>query len=287
MVAIQWSFLATLAGAASPYGNWSTGLLPHSTMKQLKGQLGEALVDCKIHKAGTVVKDSVDHESIMAPIRSQGYCGSCYVFAAVAVMESSAQVDLGKKVELSEQQSVDCAAEDWDVLHGGPSDLGGCGAGWPTVALKHYTASGVNDQNPAKCVCSRSSYPYLGDTLPDCRDSDYDKSKGDCWHEHPAHGPETREPILQTCQVQECECALPAGSVEDCYELPQKSKGHVAALKEALNHRPIAIAINADPISADEFTGGHYNKVVPAKMVECKGETSGSCCCGCGIRHRC
>jgi C1A family cysteine protease len=157
MVAIQWSFLATVV--AVPSGNQSLpfarskGAFPYSALRQFKGQLGDSHVTCQTRKAGNTVKDSIDHESIMAPIRDQGYCGSCYIFAAIAVLESSAQVDLGKKVEISEQQNVDCAASDMDALFGDQgSEIGGCGGGWAAVALKHYTASGVKDQNPAKCV---------------------------------------------------------------------------------------------------------------------------------------
>jgi hypothetical protein len=276
MVAFHLSLLATAVCAAQPTGNQSignyayirsTGAFPHSALKQFKSQLGDTYVDCKARKAGKTIKDSADHESIMSPIRDQGYCGSCFVFAAVATLESSAYVDLGEKVAISEQQNVDCAASDMDVLFGDEgAQLGGCGGGWPSVAMKHYTAAGVQNQNPAKCICSRSSYQYLGETMPDCREfKKPDPQK--CWHE-----PEDqREPVLQECLEDDCECALPAGSVEDCYEIPHTSSGHVNSLKEALSERPIAIVIYADPLfQLPELTGGDYDKVVPADKVKCE-----------------
>jgi C1A family cysteine protease len=154
-------------------------------------------VVCKTHEAGKVeVLDEVDWAPIMPPVRDQGYCGSCFIFAAVAVMEASTVLDLNKTVEISEQEVVDCAATDMDVLFPGvswsedfnSSNAGGCGGGWTNIVLKHFTKSGVANQNPAKCACTRRSYPYLGDSLPDCgeqrRKDPMHSNPTDplCWH---------------------------------------------------------------------------------------------------------
>lgn len=191
------------------------------------------------------MKDAIDHESIMAPIRNQGTCGSCFIFSAIATIEAATMVETGEKVRLSEQQVVDCAASDMDEI--APyRGFGGCGAGWPSVALMHFTGSGVMNHNPALCACSQSSYPYTSGN----------------------HSGESRYPVLQGCQANKCECALPAGSVAGCVEV-HSGKNHVAALKEALNDRPISILVNSSSIAEGfmNYTGG----VVPAEKVKCGG----------------
>lgn len=45
---------------------------------------------------------------MVSPVKDQGFCGSCYAFAAVADIESS-YLFRGKKVDLSEQQIIDCS----------------------------------------------------------------------------------------------------------------------------------------------------------------------------------
>jgi hypothetical protein len=285
MVAMQLCFInlalvGTVGGKYPPAGR-ATGALPQSLLRHLGGRLGNEYSDtvvCKTHEAGKVeVLDEVDWMPIMPPVRDQGYCGSCFIFAAVAVMEASTVLDLNKTVEISEQEVVDCAATDMDVLFPGvswsedfnSSNAGGCGGGWTNIVLKHFTKSGVANQNPAKCACTRRSYPYLGDSLPDCgeqRRKDpvrYNPTDPLCWHE-PVN---RREPILQECLADSCECALPAGSVEDCYEIPTPSSSHVDVLKEALNQRPVAISVGSYYL---EVAKNGYEGVVPAEDVTCR-----------------
>merc|ERR1712070_429933 len=167
------------------------------------------------------------------------------IFAAIATMESAAKVDLDRKVRLSEQQVIDCAARDMDELFGPwNNDYGGCGGGMANLALMHFTERGFSNQNPAPCACNRSSYPY---------------SSGK--HE------ESRYPVLQGCQS--CECALPQGSVDSCWEVRGEGKHHVAALKDALNDRPVAVTINSTRLAMlpENYTGG----VIPAEDAKCGG----------------
>jgi cathepsin L len=251
MVAIQCSLIASLATAASSSTVLGKGALPYSAMHEFRQHfgLGDAKVPCATHEASAKVKDAIDHESIMAPIRNQGTCGSCFIFSAIATLEASTMVEWGEKVRLSEQQVVDCGASDLDELTNPYSGLGGCGGGWPSVALMHFTDGGVNHHNPALCACSQSSYPYSSGNHSD-----------------------SRYPVLQGCQANKCECALPAGSVAGCVEIHSSGKDHVTALKEALSDRPISILINSTSItprslSLMNYTGG----VVPAEKVKCGG----------------
>ncbi len=79
----------------------------------------------------------------VTPVRSQGSCGSCWAFSAIAAVESAIRIYTkapNKDVDLSEQYLVSecCSA-------------GGCKGGWPDWALKHIQAKGVPDE---------SCYPY-------------------------------------------------------------------------------------------------------------------------------
>ena len=81
------------------------------------------------------------------PIQDQGNCGSCWAFAAVAVMESSHAIFQGSLYKLSEQQLVSCAGSRWGN--------GGCNGGDQRNAWV-YTES-----NPLE---SEANYPYTSGT---------------------------------------------------------------------------------------------------------------------------
>jgi hypothetical protein len=92
-----------------------------------------------IVRAGT----PVDWRSKMNAVRNQGSCGSCWSFAATAAFEGRYAIKKGTKVELSEQQMVDCATA-----------CNGCGGGWSSRALQYVQGAGGQ--------MSRASYPYVG-----------------------------------------------------------------------------------------------------------------------------
>lgn len=79
----------------------------------------------------------------MNPVRNQGQCGSCWAFATVATLEGQYAILNKKKVELSEQQFVDC---DLDNL--------ACKGGMMSRAFLYAQRVGG--------VMSRSNYPYVG-----------------------------------------------------------------------------------------------------------------------------
>ena len=86
----------------------------------------------------------VDWRSYMNPVRDQGQCGSCWAFASIATTEGRYAIKHGgSKVQLSEQQLVDCA---------GATGNQGCNGGWASKALQYLQSAGGS--------VARSAYPY-------------------------------------------------------------------------------------------------------------------------------
>ncbi|UCE19746.1 MAG: hypothetical protein JSV84_05240, partial [Gemmatimonadota bacterium] len=93
---------------------------------------------------------SVDWSSNDSPVKNQGGCGSCWAFAAVAIVEN-----VGNKNDLAEQVIVSCA----------PGS--GCGGGWYGYALEYIGTEGIP---PEAC------YPYTatnGNCSSMCGNPDY------------------------------------------------------------------------------------------------------------------
>ncbi len=66
----------------------------------------------------------------MNPVKDQGQCGSCWAFAATAAIEVRYAIKKGSKVNLSEQQMLDC------------SPKGDCKGGWSNVAMDYVRDAG-------------------------------------------------------------------------------------------------------------------------------------------------
>mmetsp|Transcript_58699 Transcript_58699/g.96917 ORF Transcript_58699/g.96917 Transcript_58699/m.96917 type:complete len:452 (-) Transcript_58699:58-1413(-) len=89
-------------------------------------------------------RESVDHRSVMPPIKNQERCGSCWIFSAIDVIDykvstspSSPGYDRGAGASHSEQQVLDC----------GPNSKP-CSGGTPWSALNYLvSASSVNEKS--------------------------------------------------------------------------------------------------------------------------------------------
>lgn len=94
----------------------------------------------------TETPDSLDWraQGAVNPVRNQGQCGSCWTFAAVAVLEGHHAIEHGELLQLSEQQIVDC---DHD------NGVDGCRGGLAALALQW-----VQEGHP---LATRDSYPYV------------------------------------------------------------------------------------------------------------------------------
>lgn len=112
------------------------------------------------HESGIVLTkvddlpDSIDwrKKKIIAPIKDQGECGSCWAFSAVAAMEALHAQKSGQLIQLSEQNLIDCSTPEGDH---------GCNGGLMDNAFQYV----INNRG----IDTENAYPYDADDGFKCR----------------------------------------------------------------------------------------------------------------------
>ena len=98
-------------------------------------------------------------QGVVAPVKNQGGCGSCWAFSAIGAFESRNAIKTGKKSavpEWSEQQLVDCSRGEGNM---------GCRGGWMHWAFKHTSKV---------AEASEKAYPYHAKDET-CKEADHAK----------------------------------------------------------------------------------------------------------------
>lgn len=113
---------------------------------------------------------NVSGENYVSPIRAQGYCGSCYVFATIAALESRIRIQTKNKFKpiLSPQDIVSCSHYSQKCHGGFPYLAGKYGKDYyvvPEDCFKYQGSDSVNCSQ--KCTNPKfkvrvTDYQYIG-----------------------------------------------------------------------------------------------------------------------------
>ena len=93
-------------------------------------------------------------EGIVSDIKDQGMCGSCWTFSTVAAIESAYAKKYGDKINLSEQNLIDCVKN--DELDKGQPCCNGCNGGLMDNAFDYIIRKQFGG------IDTEESYPYEG-----------------------------------------------------------------------------------------------------------------------------
>ncbi|EFA74832.1 hypothetical protein PPL_11865 [Heterostelium album PN500] len=104
-------------------------------------------------------RGTINWQSKSTPVRDQGQCGSCYIFAAIANSEARYVIKTGANpatVDFSEQEGLNCIS-------------GGCNGGWPTTVYNTFKTTGFGPESANKytgvqTTCTQTATPRVSFT---------------------------------------------------------------------------------------------------------------------------
>lgn len=125
----------------------------------------------KPHKSGNSSSE-IDwrNKNVVARVKNQGSCGSCWAFSAVGSLEGLNAISKGKLIEFSEQELVDCARD---------KDNQGCNGGEMTSALEYVRKNGISTEaeyqyegRDGRCRKKSSTLKILDCVVPPHQDNE-------------------------------------------------------------------------------------------------------------------
>jgi C1A family cysteine protease len=114
---------------------------------------GHPMVQFFVKKKVPEKVDWRETDGVVTPVKYQGGCGSCWAFSSAGVIEGSYAIKTGKKLEVSEQQLLDCT-------HGKGYYSDKCNGGYMQEAFRFAQQS---------FVAIRDYYPYKGKGGTKCK----------------------------------------------------------------------------------------------------------------------
>lgn len=94
-------------------------------------RIGKPILNFKLKPSAKLKTFDWRKEGIITNVQNQNPCGSCWDFGALAAYESNYQIRNGDKLNLSEQQVLDCG------------NAGTCKGGWHTTVWDYMSNTGV------------------------------------------------------------------------------------------------------------------------------------------------
>jgi len=169
------------------------------TDKYLSNMVNNGRATCKSFNGanpGTTIPASIDWRSrgAVSSVKDQGQCGSCWAFSATGCAESAWFLSTGQKVDLAEQELVECAT-------GRPYFNLGCNGGNIDSAFEYLIANGQT---------AEENYPYEATDSHACSADEYEPA---AWFSSCSDVPSEMPALLtQAVALQPVSVAIDAGS---------------------------------------------------------------------------
>lgn len=157
-------------------------------------------------------------KGVVGPVKNQWFCGSCYIFSAVGVIETGWAIlkNNGHNISLSEQQALDCNGKT------------ACKGGWPVDIFKYAKSNGL---------CQHGDYNHYWSHKRTCNQDDVknckDKVYVDGYYQLPKGDDDA---LLKALQGRSVSIAMDASSLHFQFYLRGIFRSKHCPDKPELNH---------------------------------------------------